>query len=274
LLPLIFVLIINAVPAVASPWTGWFFSVDAANHYSRGPWFYLHVAIIFGLLLATAAMLLIYRRRIDPRYLRALLLFIVPPVTGAILQVLFYGLSLNWPSMMISVVIIYLQIQDRGLHTDHLTGIANRRHFEKIINSRIRRNQLERFAVIIADLDGFKRINDQFGHDVGDEALLTAVRLLRNSLRRDDLIARFGGDEFYILLDISDETILQTLVNRIDREFERYNERSGLPYQMGVSMGSAIYEPESGLDATQFLRQVDQLMYHEKNRRQSKLRGG
>ena len=267
------VLAVNGIMTVVSLWTGWFFSVNAANHYERGPLFFLHVLFPYGLLLASIAMVLLFRSLQGPEMHRALLLFVVPPLFGTVLQVLFYGLSLNWASITLSILIVFLLIQNRGLSTDSLTGTYNRRHFERIIAGKILRADRERFSVIIADLDSFKQINDRFGHDVGDEALLQTVQLFRRTLRQDDLIARFGGDEFYILLDIADDAILQTKVSRIAAVFTQYSQEAGLSYQLSVSMGAAVYDPDSGLTAEPFLRQVDQLMYQAKNRRQQDAAG-
>ncbi|MEA4888053.1 MAG: GGDEF domain-containing protein [Clostridiaceae bacterium] len=269
------VILINLLLTGLSVRTGWYFTIDAANIYHRSPLFFIHVGLVFFILAVTCFMALFNRKLLESRYFYAMLLFILPPVAGSILQVLFYGLFLNWPSMMISVLIVYLQIQDRGLNTDYLTGAYNRRHFEKIINIRIHRPAANQgFAVIIGDLDGFKQINDHYGHDVGDEALLSAVRLIRHCLRHDDLIARFGGDEFYIMLNLSEEVGLQSVVHRINHEFAQFNSSNLQPYSLSISMGAAIYDRSSKMNAEQFLKFVDQLMYQEKSRRQVLPRGG
>jgi diguanylate cyclase (GGDEF)-like protein len=228
----------------------------------------LHVLISYGILGGACLMVVLNRRLLETRNYRALLLFVVPQVIGGILQIMIFGLSLNWAAMMVAILIVYLNLQDRGLNTDFLTGTYNRRHFEQIITNRIRRIGDDRsFAVILCDMDRFKSINDRFGHQAGDEALQHTVRLMRNTLRKDDLIARFGGDEFYLLMELSDESALQRAINRIYQVFEQYNHHSHLPYLLELSMGGAIYDPRSELTADQFLRQVDQLMYQEKARR-------
>ncbi|HBP38063.1 MAG TPA: hypothetical protein DD640_04860 [Clostridiales bacterium] len=265
-------LLVNTFLSIASLWTGFFYSVDAANYYHRSPGFFIHMIIIYGILGATCLMVLLNRKQLERRTYWAMLLYALPPVIGSILQVLFYGLSLNWTSTMISVLIVYLNIQDRGLNTDFLTGTYNRRHFQQIITNRIRGIGSDRsFAVILCDLDRFKKINDQFGHKAGDEALQNTVQILQRILRKDDLIARFGGDEFYLLLELSDDAALQSAIRRIYREFDRYNQNSILPYRLELSMGGAIYDPKSDLTADQYLRQVDLLMYQEKARRQQQL---
>jgi diguanylate cyclase (GGDEF)-like protein len=262
------VVLVNALLAVLSAKNGWFFLIDAGNTYRRGPYFFLHVALTFGILGATCLLVLINRHLLEKRIFRAMLLFIVPPVAGSILQILFYGLMLNWVAVMIAVLIVYIHIQGHGLNTDYLTGTYNRRHFEQLIRSRIRRVGPEQsFAVILADMDNFKRINDLHGHKAGDEALKIAVDLIRRVLRRNDLIARFGGDEFYVLLELSSSSALKGAIKRIYHEFEQYNGSRSLPFLLELSMGGAVFDPQSGMSAEQFLRQVDQLMYQEKARR-------
>jgi diguanylate cyclase (GGDEF)-like protein len=258
----------DAVLSVLSPGTGWYFNVDNANHYHRGPLFLIHVLFVYGILLAVCLMVLVFRKRLDKRTFRALILFNIPPFVGSVLQVAFYGLLLNWVAVTISILIIYLYIQDRGLNTDYLTGTYNRRHFESIIQNRIRRSEPgQSFALVLADLDGFKKINDLHGHNAGDEALKTAVGLIRRNLRRDDLIARYGGDEFYILMEMSDDGALKRAIQRIYMDFEQYNRASSLPYAIELSMGGEVYNPASGMGADHFLRHVDVLMYMEKTRR-------
>jgi diguanylate cyclase (GGDEF)-like protein len=258
------VIAVNWAFTFTTPATGWFFTIDSANNYTRGPLFLLHVLIPYGFLLITFILILSHKSIQEPAMHRSLLLFILPPLVGTVLQSLFYGLSLNWASIAISILIIFLRIQNRGLFTDSLTGTYNRRHFERIINNKINRAGLEGFAVIIADLDSFKQINDQFGHDVGDEALMQTVHLFRKTLRQDDLIARFGGDEFYILLDITDPDLLTARVRRIAEVFNRFSDEAKLPYRLSVSMGAAVYGEKGRQTAEDFLRYVDQLMYRAK----------
>lgn len=263
------ILAFNGAMTFASIWTGWYFSISADNRYSRGPFFWVHVVIAFGLLAISFAMIWQYKSAQDPKLHRTLLLFIVPPLAGAFLQSLFYGLSLTWASITISILIVFLGIQNRGLNIDSLTGTYNRRHFERIITNKISRSKHDGFSVIICDLDNFKQINDCYGHDVGDEALQQAVALLRQALRKDDLIARLGGDEFYVVLDIDDDEMLQRRVKGIAHIFEKHSKDSSRPYQLSVSMGAAVYDQAKDQSAEAFLRRVDQLMYQEKNRRQT-----
>ncbi len=95
----------------------------------------------------------------------------------------------------------------RQARTDPLTGLLNRRSFLEEVNRRIDRLDREGLSgtLMFVDLDNFKRVNDQCGHDVGDLALVQTAVLLRNTVRPADLVARLGGDEFALWMDGSDE---------------------------------------------------------------------
>jgi GGDEF domain-containing protein len=112
------------------------------------------------------------------------------------------------------------QLRDDA-YTDELTGLPNRRAFER------ERERRPEAVVTVIDLDGFKRVNDDFGHEAGDEILRHVARRLRASLRRGDFLARLGGDEFVILSDAVDAPALA----------KRFQAK-GLP-SVGVSAGTA-----------------------------------
>ena len=120
------------------------------------------------------------------------------------------------------------------------------------------------------DLNHFKSINDTFGHDVGDSALKVSTKLLKSCLRANDFIARFGGDEFCIVLDISKQTELEEVVQRINRCFALYNETSNLAYKLFFSMGYAVYDRHLYMKMEDFLKYLDLLMYESKqNKKES-----
>jgi diguanylate cyclase (GGDEF)-like protein len=259
---------LNAFLSVLSVQTGWFFKIGSDNAYHRGEYFLIHVIIAFGILAAACLLIFSNRRLLEKRNFYALLLYVVPQVVGSLLQVTIYGLYLNWPFMMLSVLIVFMHIQSRGQYTDSLTGTYNQRHFEQILNIRINRVDEEaRFALIMADIDDFRKINDTYGHKTGDEALQKTADILRSGLRKDDLIARIAGDRFYIMLEIADENILQAAVKRLSDKFVSFNQASGLPFSIKPSICGLIYDPDVGLTAQQFISRINQLINKEKARR-------
>ena len=138
--------------------------------------------------------------------------------------------------------------------------------------------QSQRLLFLIEeDRVGFKKqliqvlqINDNFGHDVGDEALKNTMEMLKKSVREGDFIARAGGDEFIVILDIHDYEMLEQAVARIQAEFERFNEESNEPYHISFSIGYDVYDVKSNMKPDDFLKHIDLLMYRDKQQKPKK----
>jgi len=164
-------------------------------------------------------------------------------------------------------VIGELGLQRRRLElmarTDVLTGLANRRTFDELLFKEALRTQRNhrRCAVLFIDLDGFKTVNDTHGHDAGDRVLIRVARLLEANARATDVVARYGGDEFAILLvDLSDPEAALTVANKICSQI---NALSVDGLKVGTSIGVAIW-PDDTDDAAQLVRLADQAMYDAK----------
>lgn len=114
------------------------------------------------------------------------------------------------------------------------------------------------------DLDGFKSINDTYGHDVGDNALKIASNLLKSCIRSNDFIGRFGGDEFIIILDLCNRIEIEEIIARINNSFLEYNNFSDQPFNLSASMGYDVYEYDSGMTTEDFKKHIDKLMYRDK----------
>jgi len=257
---------INAAFSVISLYTGWFFNVDSSNVYHRGRYFLVHIIFCFAFYIYSLFFILLNRSRIEKKFYYSLLLFALPLVLGSTLQVFFYGVSFNWSGMMLSILIIYFNIQNRGLNTDYLTGVYNRRQLDSYVKDKIRNSTSEKsFSAILIDLNEFKQINDSFGHDIGDEALQASVKILKKCLRNNDFIARFGGDEFYIIMDINSREMLENTVQRINNSVEMYNIDNQKPYKIGFCMGYDIYDHKIELKSDDFFKHIDMLMYNNKS---------
>jgi diguanylate cyclase (GGDEF)-like protein len=266
-LPLGAYVLLNTALTLGSLAYGWFFAVDAANVYHRGPLVILHPMICYVFLIYTLVFIIRNRKRIDERHYVTMLVFPVPTAIGGILQCLFYGLALIWSGMALSILLIYFNIQDRRLDTDYLTGACSRRLLDDHLRERMQGGAPRKpFSAILIDLDNFKRINDTLGHDAGDGALADAVGLIKGCLRQGDFISRFGGDEFLVLLDIGDKSALTQTVRRIRESFRRFNETQSRPYVLGFSTGYAVYDEGCGMGPEQFISHLDRLMYAEKRR--------
>jgi diguanylate cyclase (GGDEF)-like protein len=147
---------------------------------------------------------------------------------------------------------------------DPLTGIANRRAFFIFARTEIDRSRRysHPFSVMVIDIDDFKSINDQFGHHTGDRLLIAVVETIRHHVRAIDIVSRFGGDEFVVLLvktgDQSASLIAQKLQNQLLKTMKNQQ------WQVTFSIGVATYHstPET---VEETVRAADQLMYEVKH---------
>jgi diguanylate cyclase (GGDEF)-like protein/PAS domain S-box-containing protein len=163
------------------------------------------------------------------------------------------------------------QVEERIFHLAHhdeLTGLPNRNLMHNRIEAAIRNAARQGSAVAIAfvDLDGFKLVNDGLGHKAGDELLKVVSRRMGACLRRNDTLARFGGDEFVILLPDQghDPQSLAPLLEKIRLAVTEEIEVSGQAVQVSCSMGVVMY-PRDGADASALLMNADAAMYRAKD---------
>jgi diguanylate cyclase (GGDEF)-like protein len=154
---------------------------------------------------------------------------------------------------------------DMLAHEDSLVDLPNRRGFvralERIID-RVNRYQ-EKAALLFVDLDGLKQINDSFGHQAGDEALIQVARLLVDGVRKSDVVARIGGDEFAIVLGHSDaETARETSARLIDLIAGSELRHNGNALPLSVAIGAAEIDGEDTPETV--MARADAEMYRRK----------
>ncbi len=265
LIPCLVVFSIHTLLLIATQYTGWFYTIDAQNVYRRGPLFLLSGGIVAGLLLTSAIIIFRNRKWMEKSQYRSLLLFAAPPFIATLLHAMIYGVSIVLNGIVLSILIVFLNIQSRSLITDYLTGVYNRKGFDMLLREKIKTSSPGRtFSAILLDFDHFKGINDTFGHDTGDKALQKSVELLRDCIRSTDFIARYGGDEFVILLNTSVKEELEAVVQRINSAIEKFNQDGGHPFTIGFSAGYAVYDADAQHNAEYFLKLLDLMMYQMK----------
>jgi diguanylate cyclase (GGDEF)-like protein len=158
------------------------------------------------------------------------------------------------------------------LQTDKLTGLKNRDAFERGLNTKISQyhaaDKKPAFGVMFIDLNGFKAINDKYGHDAGDFALIEVARRLSNSVRIGDVVARYAGDEFVIMLnDIAQREDYALIRQHIEAAMAQPLKLANLADAPEVQLGGAIgisHFPEDGIDAVALLKVADRNMYVQK----------
>gem|GEM_PF-2166996 len=165
------------------------------------------------------------------------------------------------------VLVLRLQESQRQLHDlairDPLTGLYNRRYFREVYASEVLRARRtgHSFSVAMLDLDDFKRFNDTNGHVAGDGILESFAEVLKVSLRSVDVLARYGGDEFVVLMPGTGAAAAQAVVSRLERVFAQWRPL-GAPDGMAVSIGVSTWDT-----FTEPLEQADMRMYEAKRAR-------
>ena len=148
---------------------------------------------------------------------------------------------------------------------DELTGLLNRRGLlkEAAPYFDFARRQKEKLLLLFIDLDGMKKINDEFGHNEGDNALMQTAQLLNRSFRSSDIIARLGGDEFIVLVtDLNANK--EEAITRLNENLKAYNNSETRAHKLAFSIGVATLEPERMTCFEELLEQADQAMYEQK----------
>ena len=149
--------------------------------------------------------------------------------------------------------------------TDPLTGLANRRSLTTSISAALASfGQTNILAVFMMDLDGFKQVNDKFGHDVGDELLVAVAYRLRGLLRNSDVVARLGGDEFLVMSNgLSNDQQAHEIGEMLLAAFAEPFVLSSKSCQVGITIGYAL-APQNGQSSAQLLKRADAAMYEGK----------
>jgi len=156
---------------------------------------------------------------------------------------------------------------ERIAHFDALTGLPNRVLLSDRLHQAMAQAQRRNQTVVVAflDLDGFKSINDQHGHDAGDHLLIALAARMREALREGDTIARLGGDEFVaVLIDLQNGDACLPMIERLLTAAAQPVHWEGFTLQVSASLGVTFYPQTQDIDADQLLRQADQAMYQAK----------
>lgn len=242
-----------------------FFSISPENVYARMPLAILTYFVTYGYLLYGAVLVILYRRKMAEKYLfMPVATFLIPVFIGSILQLLFYGLALIWVTVAFGLTSLYINLQNEATLVDSLTKLYNRDYLTRYL-SRAEQRYLSDNALtgIMLDVNSFKQINDTYGHTEGDAVLRLVGRVLLKAVKGRGFAARYGGDEFIVILQNQTPEAVRQISDRIRRDIDASSRNRNCPYQLSISMGIHVYDQQADTIHS-FLQAMDACMYAEK----------
>ncbi len=244
---------------------GFYYYIDGNNMYHRGSLHIIRVLAVYSVFVVALVDFVLCHRKIGAQKFVMLFFSILPAGVSGAVDLLVPGSRLLWPFFSMSLLFAYLFIVKSDYCLDDLTGLPNRRRCNEYIAELERMGRNVGYLFLMVDLDNLKWINDNLGHNEGDNALKDAAMVLRNATRRHDFIARYGGDEFLVIIRNCDSA--EPFTYRAEKITAEHNGRGERPYILSLSVGAGMYSPASEVSITELLEQVDRRMYQCKNER-------
>lgn len=254
-------LIINAITCIVSMKTGIIFFVNDDNTYHRGsffgiPLFITMIYLIFFMVL-TIGRNSKYNRN-DKVHFTIINLAVIIGIT---IQILYCDIMLIWSTAAVALILYYLILREQQFRYDELTKVQNRFRYNKKISDLVAKPS----TLVFIDLNGFKSVNDKYGHNKGDEVLYNAAKLLSDSFKNIGEVFRIGGDEFCIICNELYET------NQIDDIFEQIhlitqNNPEDYVISKLFAYGSADYNPSAQISIEETINAADKAMFECKKR--------
>lgn len=261
-------LALSAVAIALTPLSGFLFTITEDNRYTRTQLNFLLPTVLIVIYLIIGTIKVYIHRRNKGKYMIFPVIYFVTPIVIAItVQAFIYGISLIYIGIAIGLTGIYISTQSESAYIDQLCGVYNRRYYNDYIRAFCNsKNKSSAITGALIDMDKFKPINDNFGHGVGDEALMKFSSILRKNMSEIGFVVRYGGDEF-ILISNQSESAVEKAVSDIQKELDEVNASGENRYNLEFSYGIASITADNSSD--DFLKTMDSRMYEMKNKRKS-----
>lgn len=264
-------MLVLLVLTLTSPKTHILFYIDENNCYHRGKLMWIRICVMNLYVLWAAVLTLVGIKRQKTKQkkneMRALLQFIFFPLFGIFMQLFYMNLPFAAVGISLSVLLVFINVQNKQISIDALTGINNRRQLTLYVDSELSAlSKKGELYYLIMDVDKFKSINDTYGHLEGDNALVKIASML-NSLceKQNDFVARYGGDEFVIVCRRHNEAEVESLKQEILSAVSKLNDEGTLPYTLSLSVGSAKFDTSKSND--EIFAEADKKLYSIKSER-------
>lgn len=264
-------LLIYTAIALTNYWTGFLFTINVENLYSRGKGVFFHWIIAWGyLIIATFITFLNFRNetsKIKRDKIKPLICFIITPVLASTIQMLFYGVTSTQVGITLSILMLCITNQNAQILIDPLTKLNNRRSLYVYLDNHFNNMHNKELTLMMIDVDNFKHINDFYGHVVGDLVLTEVSNILEDNVvkYKNNLFAcRYGGDEFLIVGYFENDKDKKALKELLYQACSSISGKDTLPNTINVSIGYSSSLCVNETDFDKLLNQADENMYIEK----------
>lgn len=259
---------IGCIAMACSFFTRFIFNIDGNNVYHRGPGMFIFAITNYSFIVPAIWLIIHHRDTVKRQVLAVVISFTLIPVIGSMLQLLHYGLITAWPSFTIALLITFIFVEGRRSDRDYLNGLLNRQSFDARIHTRM--DQYSRrgsFHFVVIDMDKFKMINDTYGHETGDEILQIVSRILYHSVSVPDTVARYGGDEFVMIIESDKSQVIESVLVRINDQLRRWNDDNPYTFDLSLSAGYVAFNPVIHKNFKDLFCEADLMMFKAKDRK-------
>ncbi len=251
-----------------TPWTHLIFSITDDRIYRRECLFFIPelfsgVVFLTSSFLAYAALNRASRSALRQEY-RFLMQSALFPLAGILADTIRTDWCITAPCMSVGILFLYIKTQNQQITTDGLTGLNNRREFDRYLRKKTEQDRTD-WGILMIDVDDFKLINDRHGHSVGDEALWATAGILRRAASGEPVfLARYGGDEFSVIGEWETPEDARHMMQRIHSEAELFRQKTGKPYSLSLSIGYAMWSEIADQTTAGLIAKADERMYRQK----------
>lgn len=267
-------LVVLAGLLIVSFFNGCVFYFDENRVYHRGSLFYAQHILSYGYIFVSSVLCIV--RAFNKKYFDrkeefiALASFVIPPVICAVVQAMLQSIPILSVGIMVSYILVFINSLENLISTDTLTEIATRRELLHQLTNGIKSLKADSsLYFLFIDIDNFKHINDTYGHPEGDRALKAlAVVLKQVCTETDGFCARYGGDEFAVVIRLEKSRDISEIFKRIYELVEQKGREEGFGFDLSVSIGCSQYESNM-VGIQELISRADASMYdrkmHKKN---------
>lgn len=250
------------------------YTVDSNGVYQRidnGLFGFILFTVIDVLVLAESVLLFLrIRRRGGILKFFPIWVFLVPTSLGMLAQGVYYGISTISVGFALAVSGMLMSMQNDLIYCDNLTGLYNRYYLDRLKKKMMKSGKNAEYTAMMLDLNGFKHINDAYGHQEGDNALIKTGQLLRKAVSSYGTVIRYAGDEFVIILNTQVDSIIREVVHSIYKQFSIYNKTHSVPYILTISIGYSKADLNN-YTIDELMNEIDQKMYEDKEKQKANI---